>query len=175
MKSIYFKNHKLFFAETIAIVVIIAIFIFGGIYSILFPVIDDVRRKDYDTDYLAEIYSADKADFNEMASLIDKCNIENISHGDFVIKSEKYFYKDTLYYQTDSELTDDEKSKITDLAYELFDKYDFDVIEHENGEVSFSYANQSIDLVYSKNEPLHIDSDEGLCKSIATNWYVVEY
>lgn len=93
----------------------------------------------------------------------------------FVIKSEKYFYKDTLYYQTDSELTDNEKSKITDLAYKLFDKYDFDVIESENGKVSFSYINQSIDLVYSKNKPLNIDSDEGLCKSIATNWYVVEY
>lgn len=40
-----FKKHKLFLAETIAFVVIMAIFIFGGIYSILFPVIDDVRQK----------------------------------------------------------------------------------------------------------------------------------
>ena len=143
MENIDFKKHRLFLVETIVFVVIIAAFILGGIYSILFTVIDDVRRKDYDTDYLAEIYSSDKADFNEITSLIDKCNIENISHGDFVIKSEKYFYKDTLYYQTDLELTDDEKSKITDLAYELFDKYDFDVIEFENGKVSFSYANQN--------------------------------
>ena len=170
-----FKKHKLFLAETIAFVVIMAIFIFGGIYSILFPVIDDVRRKDYDTNYLTKIYSADKADFNEMAKLIDKCNIENISHGDFVIKSEKYFYKDTLYYQTDSELTDNEKSKITDLAYELFDKYDFDVIEFENGKVSFSYIAQDIDLIYCKNKSPYIESEEYLCKSIAKDWYVVEY
>ena len=88
-----FKKHKLFLAETIAFVVIMAIFIFGGIYSILFPTLDDVRKRDYDTDYLAEIYSDDKDDFNEIASLIEKYNIENISHGSFVIKSEKYFYK----------------------------------------------------------------------------------
>lgn len=170
-----FKKHKLFLAETIAFVVIMAIFIFGGIYSILFPTLDDVRKRDYDTDYLAEIYSADKADFHEMAKLIDKCNIENISHGNFVIKSEKYFYKDTLYYQTDSELTDNEKSKITDLAYKLFDKYDFDVILSENGEVSFSYIAQDIDLIYCKNKSPYIDSEEYLSKSIAKDWYVVEY
>ena len=79
MKYIDFKKHRLFLVETIVFVVIMAIFIFGGIYSILFPVIDDVRRKDYDTNYLTKIYSADKADFNEMAKLIDKCNIEHIS------------------------------------------------------------------------------------------------
>ena len=147
MKYIDFKKHRLFLVETIVFVVIMAIFIFGGIYSILFPVIDDVRRKDYDTNYLTKIYSADKADFNEMAKLIDKCNIENISHGDFVIKSEKYFYKDTLYYQTDSEF----------------------------GEVSFSYIAQDIDLIYCKNKSPYIDSEEYLSKSIAKDWYVVEY
>ena len=88
---------------------------------------------------------------------------------------EKYFYKDTLYYQTDSELTDNEKSKIADLAYELFDKYDFDVIESESGEVSFSYIAQDIDLIYCKNKSPYIDSEEYLSKSIAKDWYVVEY
>ena len=39
-----FKKHKLFLAETIEFVVIVAIFIFGGIYSILFPTVDDVRK-----------------------------------------------------------------------------------------------------------------------------------
>ena len=150
MKSIDFKKHKLFLVETIFFAVIIALLIIGGIYS------------------------ADKDDFSKIATLIERYNIEDISHGDFIIKSEKYFYKDTLYYQTDSELTDDQKSKITDLAYKLFDKYDFDVIESENEKVSFSYTNQSIDLVYSKSKTPHI-GDEGLCKSIATNWYVVEY
>lgn len=175
MKYIDFKKHRLFLVETIVFVVIIAAFILGGIYSVLFPTLDDVRKRDYDTDYLAEIYSDDKDDFNEIASLIEKYNIENISHGDFVIKSEKYFYKDTLYYQTDSELTDNEKSKITDLAYKLFDKYDFDVIESESGEVSFSYIAQDIDLIYCKNKSPYIDSEEYLCKSIAKDWYVVEY
>lgn len=175
MKYIDLKKHRLFLVETIVFVVIIAAFILGGIYSVLFLTLDDVRKRDYDTDYLAEIYSDDKDDFNEIASLIEKYNIENISHGSFVIKSEKYFYKDTLYYQTDSELTDNEKSKITDLAYELFDKYDFDVIEFENGKVSFSYIAQDIDLIYCKNKSPYIDSEEYLCKSIAKYWYVVEY
>lgn len=175
MNNIDFKKHKFFLVETIVFVVIIAAFILGGIYSILFSVIDDVRKRDYDTDYLAEIYSDDKDDFNEIASLIEKYNIENISHGSFVIKSEKYFYKDTLYYQTESKLTADEKNKITDLAYELFDKYDFDVIESESGEVSFSYIAQDIELIYCKNKSPYIDADEYLCKSIAKDWYVVEY
>ncbi len=175
MENIDFKKHRLFLVETIVFVVIIAAFILGGIYSVLFPTLNDVRKRDYNTDYLSEIYSDNKDDFNEIASLIKKYNIENISHGSFVIKSEKYFYKDTLYYQTDSKLTADEKNKITDLAYELFDKYDFDVIQSESGEVSFSYISQDIELIYCKNKSPYIDSDDYLCKSIAKDWYVVEY
>ena len=113
MKNIDFKKHRLFLVETIVFVVIIAAFILGGIYSVLFPTLDDVRKRDYDRDYLAEIYS--------------------------------------------------------------YDKYDFDVIEFENGEVSFSYIAQDIDLIYCKNKSPYIDSEEYLCKSIAKDWYVVEY
>ena len=45
----------------------------------------------------------------------------------------------------------------------------------KNGNIlDMSPGMQSIDLVYSKSKTPHI-GDEGLCKSIATNWYVVEY
>ena len=58
---------------------------------------------------------------------------------------------------------------------DFFDKYDFDVILSENGEVSFSYIAQDIDLIYCKNKSPYIDSEEYLSKSIAKDWYVVEY
>ena len=142
MKYVDFKKHKLFLLETIVIMALLVLFLIGGIYSIIFPVIDDIRRGHYDSEYLSQIYSADKDNFAKIASLITEYKIESISHDKpLTDDSEKYFYKDTLYYQTNLDLNSSEKDNITALAYEIFDKYDFDYIECVDDEISFSYLN----------------------------------
>lgn len=176
MKYVDFKKHKLFLLETIVIMALLVLFLIGGIYSIIFPVIDDIRRGYYDSEYLSQIYSADKDNFAKIASLIAEYKIESISHDNSLTDdSEKYFYKDTLYYQTNLDLNSSEKDNITALVYEIFDKYDFDYIECVDDEISFSYLNQDLSLIYSKDNVQNQNFDSKNCRNIASNWYAVEY
>lgn len=170
MKRIDIRQNKILFIETIVVVIAILFALLLIFYSVLFSIFNDFRRQNYDEQYLLEIYQEDENDFNKLVTLIKDKEIETISHGLMIDKSENYVYINTLYYQSSSAL---EKSNLDDVAYysyNIFDKYDFDVIENNNETVSFTYFSASVELVYD-NLGNQLNSNREY-KEINDNWYI---
>lgn len=150
MKRYNLRQNKLLFCETIIVIAVIIIAICLILYSSLFSIFNDLRRQNYDETYLLEIYQKEKSNLTNLVLLIKNNDVETISHGIMIDKTQNYYYLDTLYYQTDSTLTKAELNSISSYAYDIFDKYDFDVIENNDNSITFTYLSAGIELTYIK-------------------------
>ena len=170
MKQFHLKQNKFLLVQTIILISVVLLVCLLSLYSMIFEIFNDYRRQNYDDNHLFEIYETDREKFNTIVSLINKYNIETISHGFMIDKTENYFYLDTLYYQTNSDLDNKELNAISTNAYYIFDNYDFDVIENDNSIITFTYCSANIELVYdtSCNK-----ADCGIYyKKVDDNWFV---
>ena len=170
MKQFHLKQNKFLLVQTIILISVVLLVCLLSLYSMIFEIFNDYRRQNYDDNHLFEIYETDREKFNTIVLLINKYNIETISHGFMIDKTENYFYLDTLYYQTNSDLDNKELNAISTNAYYIFDNYDFDVIENDNSIITFTYCSANIELVYdtSCNK-----ADCGIYyKKVDDNWFV---
>lgn len=150
MKRFNLRQNKLLFCETIFVIAVIIIAICLILYSSLFSIFNDLRRQNYDETYLLEIYQKEKSNLTNLVLLIKNNDIETISHGIMIDKTQNYYYLDSLYYQTDSNLTKSKLKSISSYAYDIFDKYDFDVIENDDNSITFTYLSAGFELTYLK-------------------------
>lgn len=170
MKQFHIKQNKFLLIQTIIFITLILLVCLLSIYSIIFEIFNDYRRQNYDDQHLIDIYEKDRDKFNTIVSLINDHNIDIISHGFLIDKTEKYFYLNTLYYQTNSYLDNKELNAISSNAYYLFDNYDFDVIENDNSIITFTYCSANIELVYDTSCS---QADCGnYYKKVDDNWFV---
>ena len=170
MKQFHLKQNKFLLVQTIILISVVLLVCLLSLYSIIFEIFNDYRRQNYDDNHLFEIYETDREKFNTIVLLINKYNIETISHGFMIDKTENYFYLDTLYYQTNSDLDNKELNAISTNAYYIFDNYDFDVIENDNSIITFTYCSSNIELVYDNSCN---KADCGIYyKKLDDNWFV---
>ena len=173
MKKFNLKHNRVLFIETIVAVTVIIIIISTILYSIFFDVFNDIRRQNYDEHYLSEIYREEKDNLNKLVSLIQQNDIETISHGITIDRTQNYYYLASLYYQTDTNLSETELNCISAYAYNIFDKYDFDEIKNDNDSVTFTFFSANIELVYGNlYDPFSSNEDD---IKINDNWSILKF
>lgn len=97
MKRFNLRQNKLLFCETIFVIAVIIIAICLILYSSLFSIFNDLRRQNYDETYLLEIYQKEKSNLTNLVLLIKNNDVETISHGIMIDKTQNYYYVDSLY------------------------------------------------------------------------------